>query len=142
MKIRDCMSGSAISVAAEESAAVAARVMARHNVGSLPVRGSGGKLVGIVTDRDLVLRVLATGEDPGKLPVGSIMTARVSSVSPEDDLAYAGEVMAREQVRRLPVVERGKLTGVVSLADLTRYREYTMETAQALTEISRNVKHR
>ncbi|MBQ7566902.1 MAG: CBS domain-containing protein [Oscillospiraceae bacterium] len=141
MKVRDCMTDTAVSVAAEESAAVAARVMARHNVGSLPVRGRGGKLVGIVTDRDLALRVIASGEDAATLSVGSAMTSHVASVSPDDELSDAAALMAREQVRRLPVVENGRLRGMLSLADLTR-SGYATEAAQALCEISSNVKKR
>ena len=142
MKIKDCMSRDPISVAAEESAAVAARLMSRYNVGSLPVRSGSGKLVGIVTDRDLVLRCLAIGENPETLPIGRVMTARVTSVSPEDELYTAAELMAKEQVRRLPVTEQGRLAGMVSLADVSRREDYTMEAAQCLCEISRNVKKR
>lgn len=138
LKVRDRMSDGAVSVTAEESVAVAARIMSRHNVGSLPVRGVGGGLIGIVTDRDLVIRALAAGEDPATLPVGRVMTAKVASVSPEDSLRRAAGLMAKEQVRRLPVVEDGKLRGILSLADLSAGGS-DREAASALTEISRNV---
>jgi len=135
------MTSGAVSVTAEESVAAAARIMSRHNVGSLPVRGGNGSLVGIVTDRDLVLRALASGEDPATFPVGRVMTAKVTSVSPNDTLRRAAGLMAREQVRRLPVVENGKLTGMLSLSDLSAGGS-DMEAASALTEISRNVSRR
>ena len=142
MKVRDFMTPAAITVTADESAAAAARVMARNNVGALPVRGPGGKLCGIVTDRDLVLRCLASGEEPSCVPVGRIMTSRVAVTSPEESIFAAAEKMGREQVRRLPVVSDGRLVGMISLADVSRVEDYSMEAAAALTEISRNVKNR
>ena len=142
MKVKDCMTAAAISVAEDESVAAAARIMARQNVGALPVRGRGGRLAGIVTDRDLVLRCVASGEAANHVPVGRVMTTRVATVTPEDSVFTAAERMASEQVRRLPVVENGRLVGMVSLADVSRREDYSMEAAAALTEISRNVKRK
>ena len=96
--------------------------------------------MGIVTDRDLVLRCVASGEDPSHVPVGRVMTSRVAVADPEESVFTAAERMAQEQVRRLPVVERGRLVGMVSLADVSRLEDYSMEAAQCLTEISQNVK--
>jgi len=142
MKVKDCMTPTAVTVSEDESAAAAARIMARSNVGSLPVRGRGGRLCGIVTDRDLVLRCMAAGEDPRRVPVGRLMTTRLAVAKPTDSVFAAAERMAREQVRRLPVVEDGRLLGMVSLADISRREDYAMEAAAALTEISGNVKKR
>ena len=140
MKVKDCMTSAAISVSADDSVTAAARLMARHNVGSLPVRGRGGRLLGIVTDRDLVLRCMAAGENPASVPVGRVMTSRVAVTKPSESIFDAAERMAREQVRRLPVVEEGRLVGMISLADVSRQEDYSMEAALALTEISSNVK--
>lgn len=140
MKVKECMTRDTITVTEDESAAAAARIMARHNVGALPVRGPQGSLRGIVTDRDLVLRCVAAGEDPALVPVGKIMTSRLATASPEESVFTAAERMAREQVRRLPVVENGRLVGLVSLGDVSRQQDYSMEAAAALTEISSNVK--
>jgi len=142
MKVKDCMTPTAVTVSEDESAAAAARIMARSNVGSLPVRGRGGKLCGIVTDRDLVLRCMAAGEDPRRVPVGRLMTTRLAVAKPTDSVFAAAECMAKEQVRRLPVVEDGRLVGMVSLADISRREDFAMEAAAALTEISGNVKKR
>ena len=142
MKVRDFMTPAAISITADESAAAAARIMARNNVGALPVRGPGGRLCGIVTDRDLVLRCLASGEAPGCVPVGRIMTSKVAFTTPEESIFTAAEKMGKEQVRRLPVVSDGRLVGMVSLSDVSRKEDFAMEAAAALTEISRNVKKR
>lgn len=142
LKVRDCMTRDIITVGEDESAAAAARMMARHNVGALPVRGRGGKLSGMVTDRDIVLRCVASGEAAEHTPVARVMTARVVSAAPDDNLFSAAERMATEQVRRLPVVEGGRLVGMLALADVSRREDYSMEAAAALTEISRNVKKR
>ena len=142
MTVRECMSADVISVLAEESASSAAKLMARHNVGSLPVRSRDGHLIGMVTDRDLVVRCLAAGEEPSTLAVQDIMTSRLSWAAPDESAEAAAERMALEQVRRLPVVENGRLVGMLTLADLSRRRDYAMEAARCLTEISRNVKRR
>lgn len=92
MKVRDCMTDAAVSVGAGESAAYCARLMARYNVGCLPVLASG-RVQGIVTDRDLVVRCVAAERDASRLPVGQIMTCRVATVKPEDDVLRAVHLM-------------------------------------------------
>lgn len=142
LQVRDIMNPHVVSIDPTESAALAARLLARHNVGSLPVCGSGGQLQGMVTDRDIVLRCVAAEEDPAQTLVREIMTRGCATVSPQDDCRAATQLMARQQVRRLPVVEGGKLVGIVSLADLARSQRFDMEAAQALGEISENIVHR
>ena len=141
MNVKDCMNTHVISVSPEESVAVAARLMARHNVGALPVRARDGSLCGIVTDRDMVLRCLAIDRPPEETSVARVMTDRVKSVSPDASLSQAAACMAREQVRRLPVVEGWRLVGMVSLGDLSHRDDYSLEAAEALSEITSNVKH-
>ena len=85
---------------------------------------------------------MAAGEDPKHVPVGRLMTTRLAVAGPEESVFAAAERMAKEQVRRLPVVEGGRLLGMVTLADLSRREDYAMEAAAALTEISSNVKKR
>ena len=140
MNVKDCMNPHVIAVSPEENLAVAARLMARHNIGALPVRAADGSLCGIVTDRDLVLRCMALERTPQQTSVARVMSNRVTTVSPDTDLAQASALMAREQVRRLPVVEGRRLVGMLSLGDLSQREEYTMEAAEALTEITANVK--
>lgn len=140
MKVRDCMNTHVISVAPEESVAVAARMMARYNIGALPVRARDGSLCGIVTDRDMVVRCMALERSAEETPVCRIMTDRVSTVTPTTALTHAADRMAKEQVRRLPVVEGRRLVGMVSLGDLSRREDYSMEVAEALSEITANVK--
>ena len=139
MEVRQLMTPGAVSVEPDSSAALAARLLSRHNVGALPVCSQDGRLRGMVTDRDIVLRCVAAEEDPAQTPVRDIMTRRPVSVEPGEDCAAAARMMARMQVRRLPVVEKGKLVGMVSLGDLARSGRMEMEAAQALSEISENI---
>ncbi len=141
MQVKELMSHGVVSVAPGESAALAARLLARHNVGSLPVCGEDGGLRGIVTDRDIVLRCVAAEEDPAKTLVRDIMTRNCAVVSPEDDAREAGRMMAASQVRRLPVLEEGKVVGMLSLGDLALSRSCDMETGKALMDISDSVRH-
>ena len=97
------------------------------------------RLRGMVTDRDIVLRCVAAEADPAQTPVRDIMTRGCATVSPGDDCREATRLMALHQVRRLPVVEGGKLVGMISLSDLARSGRFDMEAAQALSEISENI---
>ncbi len=141
MKVKDCMTTRVIAVSPMESAAVAARLMTRYNVGALPVRTPDGILCGMVTDRDLVVRCMALERDPREVTVERIMTHRVSAIDPAATAVQAAARMAREQVRRLPVVEGRRLVGMVSLGDLSQNEDTQMEAAEALCEITANVKH-
>ena len=140
MKVKDCMNSHVIAVSPAESAAVAARMMCRYNVGSLPVQARDGSLCGIVTDRDLVLRCMALNRSAEETAISRIMTARVTSVSPQAGLDQAASIMAKEQIRRLPVVEGRRLVGMLSLGDLSRREDYSMEAAEALSDITANVR--
>lgn len=140
MKVKEIMSKQIVNIAPEESAAVAARLLSRHNIGALPVCTKEGVLRGLVTDRDIVLRCVAADEDPTGVKVSEIMTRRVLSVDCEASLKTATDLMAREQIRRLPVEQKGKVVGMLSLADFARLPNYTTEAAEALSEISFNMK--
>lgn len=140
MQVRDLMNPSVVSITPGESAALAARLLSRHNLGSLPVCGDDGGLRGIVTDRDIVLRCVAAEEDPARTPVREIMSRNCAVVSPDDDVREATRMMAAKQVRRLPVLEGGKVVGMVSLGDLAASHRCDMEASKALSEISGQIK--
>ncbi len=143
MEIKDLMNPSVVTIEPTSSAALAARLLGRHNVGALPVCGADRRLRGMVTDRDIVLRCIAAEEDPAQTLVRDIMTRGCATVSPHDDCRSATRLMAARQVRRLPVVEEnGKLVGIITLADLARSQRFDMEAAQALGEISENIVRR
>ena len=140
MQVKDVMTTKVVSIGPEEPVAVAARTLSRSNVGSLPVCTADGKLRGMVTDRDIVLRSVAANEDAGQQTVREIMTRRLVTVAPEDPLNLAAGLMARQQVRRLPVTKGGKLVGMVAVKDLLRAPGMTMEAAKALEGITANVR--
>ena len=140
MIVSDLMNPNVVSIAPDESAALAARLLRRHNVGSLPVCSLDGRIRGIVTDRDIVLRCVAAESDPEQTKVREIMSRGVVSVGPEADVREATRLMASEQVRRLPVVDEGRVIGMLSLGDMAKNARFDMEASKALAEISSNVK--
>ena len=135
MKIKDCMTKNVISVGASEPVAVAARLMSRYNLGALPVQNADGRLCGMVTDRDVVLRCVAARRDAEHMRVGEMMSTGILAVEASEDISRAAQMMSRAQLRRLPVTQNGKLTGMLSMADLARRGEYSMETAQCMGAI-------
>lgn len=141
MRVKDCMTKQVISIGAGEPVSVAARLMARYNLGALPVRGADGQLEGMLTDRDIVLRCIAAERSPKAVRVREIMTRGVAAAAPDTDATAAAGIMAARQVRRLPVTEEGRLVGMVSLADLSRRPDYMMEAAEALEDICAGVRH-
>ena len=142
MKLRDVMSNPVIRIHPDESVAVAARTLNRYNIGALPVCGSDGRVCGLITDRDIVTRCLAANRSPSTTTVRDVMTAKVISARPDMDAALAAGLMGREQIRRLPVIENGKLCGMVSLGDLALKEESSIEAGDALTEISSHLSSR
>ena len=142
MKLRDVMTNPVIRIHPEESVAVAARTLANYNIGALPVCGSDGRICGLLTDRDIVTRCLASGKSPGATTVREIMTYNVISARPDMDAALAAGLMGSRQIRRLPVVENERLCGMVSLGDLAVQEESCIDAGDALTEISGNLSSR
>ena len=142
MRVQDLMSKSVVTIAPEESAALAARLLSRHELGALPVCAADGTLAGIVTDRDIVTRCVAAGEEPGRVPVRDIMSPAPSVITPETPISAAARLMAQRQVRRLPVVEQGQVVGMLSLGDLARSRRTDTEAAEALSDISASLRRK
>ncbi|MBQ4370012.1 MAG: CBS domain-containing protein [Oscillospiraceae bacterium] len=140
MKVSEAMNRRVISVSPDDSISSAARLMSRYNVGALPVCSRDSRLRGIVTDRDVVTRCVALDMDPDTTPVREIMTRRVSTAEQSEEIAGAAGKMGSEQVRRLPVVQEGRVVGILSLGDVARRSEYDMEAAKALSEISENIR--
>ena len=142
MKIREVMSKPAIRISPEETVAVAARTLTHYNIGAMPVCGSDGRLCGVVTDRDIVTRCLAAGRSPADTTVRDVMTGKVIVARPDMDAAMVAGLMGREQIRRLPVMENGKLCGMVSLGDLATREDTAIDAGDALTEISSHLSSR
>ena len=140
MKVRELMTASVLGIEPGEPVEVAARTLAQYNIGALPVCTSDGRLCGLVTDRDLVTRCMAAQKPADRTPVRDVMTAQPAWVLPDTDVSVAAHLMGRRQIRRLPVVEDGKLCGMLSLADLARWEETIQDAADALENISENLR--
>ena len=142
MKIQEIMTDKIIAVSQHEPVSHAARLMKRHNLGVLPVCDDKGHLRGILTDRDIVTRCIAGDMAPEDTKIREIMSRGIRTCSSQDDIQTALDSMSREQIRRLPIVDDGRLVGMVTLGDLARSGQLTMEAAEALTDISANIRHR
>ena len=132
--VRASMTENPKTIEGSASVSEAAKLMASENVGSLPVV-EGQQLVGIVTDRDLVVQVVARGQDPDSVQVSDVCSQKPVVASPDEPLDEALKRMASEQVRRLPVVSDGRLVGILAQADVAREAE-AKSTGQMVEEIS------
>ena len=113
-----------------------AQLMQKYNVGSIPVCDQG-RIVGIVTDRDIVVRNVAHGTSSQNLAVKDVMTTKVTLATPDMDINDVSKLMANKKVRRLPVVENNKVVGMVSIGDFATNTFSDIEASEALTEISK-----
>jgi CBS domain-containing protein len=135
--VRDAMTENPSSIEASASVVEAARLMREEDIGSLPIT-DGGKLVGLITDRDITTMVVAEGADPEATSAGDVSSRDPVSVGPDKNIEEALQLMARNQVRRLPVVENDGLVGIVAQADiaLKENQEKTGELVEAISEPS------
>lgn len=136
MKVKDICSCETLTVSGQDTIKEAARKMAHHNVGALPVVDYSGRVIGMITDRDITIRVTAEGKDPSRFSVCDVMTHDVSCVCMDADVTSAAKMMGQAKVRRLPVIDDGKIVGFISLGDISRTGKFDMEAGKALCEIS------
>ena len=132
--IRDVMSSNPCAIDADKPVAYAAKMMKQEDVGLAPVV-EGDRLVGTLTDRDIVLRVVAEGKDPQTVTAREVASTDLVTIDPQQDLDEALRLMASKQVRRLPVVEEGRLVGVLAQADIAREAE-EQQTGRLVEDIS------
>ncbi len=137
MIVADVMTTFPDAVDPDTSVRKAAQLMRDGDYGVLPVVNEGGSLVGIVTDRDIVIKVVADGHDTDT-PVSQCMTPDPDTVPKDLPLEQALTLMSKRQVRRLPVVEYAKLVGMLSLGDVATSKETDHEKADTLAEVSLN----
>jgi len=135
-RISDVMSRNPCAIDADKPVSYAAEMMKQEDVGLAPIV-EGDRLVGALTDRDIVTRVVAEGRDPRSVSVREVASTGIVTVDPQQDLGAALQLMATNQVRRLPVVEEdGRLVGVVAQADVAREAR-DKQTGQLVEEISK-----
>lgn len=138
-KCSDVMTRSLVSARPEDSVADVARLMKENDVGPIPIvdHENSKKLVGIVTDRDLALKVVAEGRDPRTTPVSEVMTAGVVTCRADDDIERALDAMSTHQLRRIPVVDDGnRLVGIIAQADIATRMNEPEKTGEVVKEIS------
>jgi CBS domain-containing protein len=116
-KMRDIMSPAPVSMAAAEPVSAAARAMKEHGIGTVLIM-TDGRLSGLVTDRDITVRVLAENRDPATTRLGDICSTELAILGPDDDVEQATRLVRERAVRRIPVVQDGIPVGVVSIGDL------------------------
>ena len=142
MKICDVMTDNVVSIGIGAPVSAAAKLLKRCNIGALPVCDEKGALKGMLTDRDIVTRCVALGGDPEKVKVEEIMSRGIVTTGPFEEIEHAVRLMSEDQVRRIPVLDSGRLVGMVSLCDMARNCNCDMEAAEALAEISSNLKRK
>ena len=140
MKVSDIMTSHVICVGQDESVGTAARLLKRYNLGVLPVCDSSGRLRGMVTDRNIVLRCVAPEGDPARLRVSEIMSRGVVTAELGENLNDVSGRMAIRQLRRIPVTDEGRIVGMVSLCDLARRSDCRMEAGDTLGAVSANLR--
>lgn len=140
MKVREVMTSSVDWVKPDTSVVEVAKLMKKDDVGSIPIC-KGNQLIGIVTDRDIVLKVVASGGDTNNTSVQDIMSTDIISVTSNQDVHEAADLMSKYQIRRLPVVEQGKLLGILAIGDLAIEKIHINEAGDALSGISQGPAH-
>lgn len=132
--LRDIMTKNVATVQPHQSIAEAAKIMEDYNVGAVPVV-ENGQCVGMITDRDITVRAVA-GHMDHNTKVNSIMTKNILTASANTSVHEAADMMARHQIRRLPVVDNNQVAGIVALGDLAVQNIYENEAGEALANIS------
>ncbi|NLZ47877.1 MAG: CBS domain-containing protein [Clostridiales bacterium] len=135
MKVRDVMTRDVACVDVNDNVERAAQLMNEYNVGSVPVC-ENGKVVGIITDRDITLRSVAKGAESCSQTVREIMSSNPVCGSPDQDVHDAARIMSERQIRRLPIVENGRLVGMISLGDIAVEPTLKDNAEEALKSIS------
>lgn len=139
MKIREIMTTDIEVAEPDDTLDDIAMMMRNLDVGAIPIVEEG-ELIGLVTDRDIVVRCIADGKDPSDTAVDEIITGDLQTIEPDQDVEQARRMMAAKQIRRLPVVEDGKLVGMISIGDLAVKTDEEEEIGGTLEDISSGVK--
>jgi len=134
--VREAMTSKPCTIDADKDVAYAAKMMKDEDVGVAPIV-DGDQLVGVLTDRDIAVKVVAEGKDPQTTKVREVASTNVVTIDPQQDLDEALRTMAQHQVRRLPVVEEdGKIVGVLAQADVALHTD-DRKTGEVVEEISK-----
>lgn len=137
MQVREVMTKDIVMADINDTVIDVAKLMEHHNIGCIPVIENGEKVLGVITDRDIVIKMAKHNYDPYNTLATTIMSDNLYYVRPDVDVKFAFDLMRKQQVRRLPVLENGKILGMISLGDLAvTAQDKKAEISEALTEIS------
>ena len=136
MQVVEVMEKDVKTARGTDSVKDAAQAMKKNDVGALIVVGGSGEAIGIVTERDIVIDIVADGTDPATVKIEDIMTGELITIDPETDLEDAADVMTEHDIKRLPVIYEGKLVGIVSASDLITYEKKLIEKLSKLFALS------
>ena len=134
MKVKECMSLDICFCKPSDKVIVAAKKMNENHVGSIPVCDENKNVVGIITDRDITLRCVATGKDANMTPTSEIMTTSVCCCKSDTDIQDATKLMSDMQIRRIPVLEKDKLVGMLTIGDLANDRSVSAKEVSDTVE--------
>lgn len=123
MKAKDCMCNGVVWLNPDSSVSECARLMGEQHVGSIPVCDQNQNVVGLVTDRDILLRAVAANKDVNNTKLSEIMTTKVCCCEANNDIEQVTKLMAENQVRRIPIIDKNKIVGMLTLTDLSRSEE-------------------
>lgn len=123
MKVKDCCTGDVCCVNTNTKLNEIAKIMSDNHVGCIPVCDDNNCMVGVITDRDIVLRSIANNKDVNTTPASEIMTTNVCTCSQNDEIEEAERKMSKYQIRRIPVLENGKVIGILTMGDLAQFDE-------------------
>ncbi|MNZ87876.1 Hypoxic response protein 1 [compost metagenome] len=137
-KVSEIMTHQVVTVSPEDNVYEVAVKMKQNDTGFIPVVENGDRLIGVITDRDLVVRGIAE-KRPGSAAVETVMTTGIRTASRDTSVDEAAELMADQQIRRLPVTDGDRLIGIVSIGDLATRDIFADNAGEALTEISERV---
>lgn len=140
MQVKDLMTKDMVFASTSDTVLDVAKLMKHHNIGCVPVVADGEKVLGVVTDRDIVLNIAKFNLDTTKTLASTIMSDKVYSVKPDANVTQALDLMKKQRVRRLPVIENDCLKGMISIGDIAVTCDFKQEISEAITEISKPAK--
>lgn len=118
MKVKECMCNEVTCITPDSTVQECAKIMCNKHIGCIPVCDGSNQVVGLVTDRDIILRSVACDKDVKQTPISDIMSCKVCCCGPDMEIEEAEKLMGEQQIRRIPVVDNGKIVGILTLGDL------------------------
>ena len=145
MKVRECMCNQVSCVSPETTLNNVARIMQEQHVGCIPVCDTNKKIVGLITDRDIVLRGVACNKDTNTTPASQIMTTKVYTITPDAEVTEASKIMCDCQIKRVSVIENNTVVGMITLGDLANNQnvqgQQVYQTIEGICKCGNNAKN-